>query len=180
MRLFVGIALPWTVRETLSGLCGGLPGARWWAPEVLHLTVRFIGEVRGDVADEIDGALAAVRGRRFGLALCGVDVLERGRGGQRAVSLRVRVERDERLLHLQARIETALQRCGIAAEKRRFQPHVSLGRVDAVPTDALAGWVQAHNLLRTAPVEIGSFTLYSSQPGPDQPVYTAEVEYALS
>ncbi|MCQ8277270.1 RNA 2',3'-cyclic phosphodiesterase [Acetobacteraceae bacterium KSS8] len=182
IRLFVAIDLPWTVRETLVGLCGGLTGVRWTAPENLHLTLRFVGEVRGDVADEVDCALQALRGRRFGLALSGAGVFERGghRGTPRSANLWAGIARDERLEHLQAKIETALQRAGLPAERRRFQPHVTLARVDAVPPDALAAWLKAHNLLRTEPVEINSFTLFSSQHGPDQPVYTPEVTYELS
>ena len=176
MRLFVAIDLPWEVRETLSGLCGGLAGARWVAPENLHLTLRFIGETRRHVAEEIDLALDALRGRRFELALSGTGLFERGRTSV----LWAGIARDDRLDHLQAKIETALQRAGLPPERRRYQPHISLARVDAVAHPLLAGWVQAHNLLRTAPVPIDGFTLFSSQPGPDQPVYTAEVDYALT
>ena len=39
MRLFVALALPETVRWQLRLMCGGLPGARWVAPENLHLTL---------------------------------------------------------------------------------------------------------------------------------------------
>lgn len=182
MRLFVGIEIPWSMRETLSGHCGGLTGVRWTAPENLHLTLRFIGETRGDVADEVDCALQALRGRRFSLALNGTGLFERGgtRGQPRTATLWAGIARDDRLEHLQQKIETALQRAGLAAERRRFQPHVSLARVDNVPPDVLAGWMQAHNLLRSDPVEIDRFTLFSSQQGPDQPVYTPEVAYALS
>ena len=176
MRLFVALDLPWTLRETLAGLCGGLPGARWVAPETLHLTLRFIGETRLHIADEVDFALQALRGRRLELVLGGVGLFDcRGR----ARTLWVGIERNERLDHLQGKIETALQRIGLPPERRRFQPHVSLARVDAVPEPVLAGWVQRHNLLRTGPVAIERFTLFSSQPGPDHPVYTAEVEYEL-
>ena len=176
MRLFVALDLPWTLRETLSGLSGGLSGARWVAPENLHLTLRFIGEVRRDRAEEIDLALHALRGRRFELSVSGTGLFDRG--GRPSV-LWAGIDRCERLDHLQTKIETALQRAGVAPERRRFQPYVSLARVDAVAEPLLAGWVQSHNLLRTGPVPIDSFTLFSSQPGPDQPVYTAEVDYEL-
>ena len=176
MRLFVALELPWTVRETLSGLCGGLSAAHWVAPENLHLTLRFIGEVRRDQAEEIDLALHALHVRRFELALSGVGLFDRN---GRPSKLWAGINRCERLHHLQNKIETALQRAGAVPERRRFQPHVSLGRVDAVAEPLLAGWVQEHNLLRTAPVPIDSFTLFSSQPGPDEPVYTAEVDYEL-
>ncbi len=176
MRLFVALDLPWTLRETLSGLCGGLSGARWTAPENLHLTLRFIGEVRRDRAEEIDLALHALRGRRFELAVSGTGLFDRN---NRPSVLWAGIVRCERLDHLQNKIETALQRAGVVPERRRFQPHISLARVDAVAEPLLAGWLQGHNLLRTRPVPVDSFTLFSSQPGPDQPVYTAEVDYEL-
>ena len=60
MRLFVAISLPEDVRDELARLGHGLPGARWVAPENLHLTLRFIGEVDADEAHDIDAALAAL------------------------------------------------------------------------------------------------------------------------
>ena len=177
MRLFVGLDLPWVLRETVSGLCGDLPGAKWTVPENLHLTLRFIGETELHVAEEIDFALQALRCRRFELALSGVGVFERN--GRTSV-LWAGLARDERLDHLQCKIETALQRLGLPRERRRFRPHISLGRIDTVAPHLLAGWVQSHNLLRTEPVAINSFTLFSSQPGPDQPVYTVEADYDLT
>ncbi len=177
MRLFVALDLPWTLRETLAGLCGGLPGADWRAPDTLHLTLRFIGETRPDRADEIDLALQTLRGRRLSLALSGVGLFDER---SRPSALWAGIVRNERLDHLQAKIETVLQRAGVPAARRRFQPHVTLARVDGVAEPALAAWVQAHNLLRTEPVPVDSFTLFSSQPGPDQPVHIAEVDYALA
>ena len=46
-----------TVRWQLRLMCGGLPGARWVAPENLHITLRFIGEVDGREFHDIDAAL---------------------------------------------------------------------------------------------------------------------------
>ncbi|MFC7608726.1 2'-5' RNA ligase family protein [Teichococcus aestuarii] len=60
-RLFVALPLPEALREQLSDLAGGLPGARWVPPENYHLTLRFIGEVEGWRADELDEALAGIR-----------------------------------------------------------------------------------------------------------------------
>ena len=203
MRLFVALDLPWALRDTLAGLRGGLPGARWVAPYNLHLTLRFIGETRPDIADEVDLALQSLQVRRFELELQGTGTFARARRSgphrsthrsgqpppgtlmtsatvQMSTTLWAGVVHREPLEHLQNKIETALQRIGLEPERRRFQPHVSLARVDGVAEAVLAGWMQAHNLLRTRPVTIDSFTLFSSQPGPDEPVYTAEVDYALT
>ena len=67
MRLFVGLDLPWELRERLALLAGGIPGARWVPVENYHITLRFIGEVAGHQAEEIDHALAGLRARGFSL-----------------------------------------------------------------------------------------------------------------
>lgn len=176
MRLFVGLELPFALRDALASIAHSLNGARWVPPENYHLTLRFLGETTNLVAEEVDHALAALRGRRFSLALAGAGVFE---GRTRSRTLWVGVTREPGLEHLQSKVETALQRAGVAAERRRFQPHVSLARVDSVSPERLAAWIGANNLFRTAPAAVRHFTLFSSQPGPEQAVYTAEVEYEL-
>lgn len=178
MRLFVALDLPWELRQRLGMLAGGgIPGARWVAPENYHLTLRFIGEMPGYRAEEIDQALAGLKARGFALTLAGVGTFSKG---GRGVSLWVGVERNPSLDHLQSKIETALQRCGLEPERRRFAPHVTLARLDNAPEAKLAGFVQANNLFRSQPVPVEHFTLFSSRLGKDQAVYTPEVEYALA
>ena len=177
MRLFVGIELPWEVRDRLDRLDGNIPGARWLPMENLHLTLRFVGEAGKHQAEEIDLALAGLRARSLTLSLAGVGTFAKG---GRETTLWVGVERNLQLEHLQTKIETALQRIGLEPERRRFTPHVTLARLDNPPPDKLAGFVQAHNLFRAGPIEIGHFTLFSSLLGKEAAVYTAEVEYPLA
>ncbi len=171
MRLFVALDLPQETRARLARLSAGLPGARWLPPENYHLTLRFLGEMPAHRAEELDGALAALRGRGFILQISGVGVFEKA---GRPQTLWAGVE------HLQAKIETAVQRVGFEPERRRFNPHITVARVDNAPPNKLAEWVQAHNLLRADPVSVEHFTLFSSRLGKDAAVYTSEVEYALA
>jgi len=178
MRLFVALDLPWSQRERLTGLAMGLAGARWVPPENYHITLRFIGEMAGYQAEEIDLALAALRARSFSLELSGVGTMEKA---GRVTALWAGVARNPALEHLRGKIETALQRAGVPAERRRFTPHVTLARLnDSAAEPKLAGWVQTHNLFRSDPVRVEHFTLFSSQLGKEQSVYTAEVEYGLN
>ena len=176
IRLFVGLGLPEDLCDELSMMCGGIPGARWVPEENYHLTLRFIGEVPGWQAQEVDEALAAIRAPGFDLTLRGVGTF--GKNGRMA-SLWVGVERTEPLMFLQAKVETALQRIGLEPERRRFAPHVTLARIERAAPDKAVAFVQAHNLFRAAPVAVDGFTLYSSRLGKEQAVYEREVEYGL-
>lgn len=177
MRLFVALDLPWSLKQQLSRLAGGLPGAKWIPPDNYHLTLRFIGEMPAHRAEEVDFALASLRARGFSLSLAGLGTFSKS---GRPTAIWVGVERNPQLDHLQNKIETALQRIGLERERRRFAPHVSLARLDNVLEAKLAGYVQAHNLFRAEPVPVEHFTLFSSRLGKEQSVYVAEVEYDLA
>ena len=176
MRLFVALDLPWEVKEELSDLSFNLPGARWVPTDNFHLTLRFIGEASRLQAEEIDYALAALRGRSFSFSLSGLGWFEKN---GRANMLYAGVERNEDLARLQGKVETALLRVGLMPEKRKFIPHVTLARMDQPVSVALASFVQANNLYRSVPIRADNVTLFSSFLGKDSPTYTPEAEYAL-
>ncbi len=177
MRLFVALDLPAPLRQRLSMMSGGLPGARWVPAENYHVTLRFIGETPSWQAEEIDLALAALRAPGFPLTLAGLGTFEKG---GRSAALWAGVERTPALEHLRAKVETALQRIGLEPERRRFAPHVTLARVENVPEAKLVAHLQAFSLFRAEPVEVEHFTLFSSRLGKDRAVYEAEAEYELA
>ena len=177
IRLFVALDLPQELTSRLAMLAGGIPGAKWVPAENYHLTLRFIGEVENWRAQEVDDALACIRARPFELALKGAGVFEKA---GRVQALWVGAERNDSLAFLQSKVETALQRIGLAAEKKRFAPHVTLARTDKAAPEKLASWVQAHNLFRAPTLTVAHFTLFSSQLGKQASVYTPEVEYDLA
>ena len=178
MRLFVALDLPHAMRTRLSFLGGGLPGVRWVAPENFHITLRFIGELPGWRAEEVDAALAGLRAPGFGLQLAGVGTAEKA---GRVTALWVGVQRNPALEHLQSKIDTVLGRAGVKRERRRFVPHVTLARLgEGIPAAKVAAWVQAHNLFRSEPVAVEHFTLFSSLLGKEQAAYVPEVDYPLS
>jgi 2'-5' RNA ligase len=176
LRLFVALALPDEVRSSLAGLAGGIPGAKWVPSGNYHLTLRFIGEIENWRAQEVDDALAGIRGAAFDLSLHGLGTFEKA---GRIHSLWVGAERSPALTHLQGKVETALQRVGLPPERKRFSPHVTIARTDRAPPEKVIAYVQAHNLFRVAPVRVECFTLFSSRLGKEASVYTPEVEYDL-
>ncbi|MFP5512858.1 MAG: RNA 2',3'-cyclic phosphodiesterase [Alphaproteobacteria bacterium] len=177
LRLFVALDLTDEVRQRLAALAGGVPGARWTEPENLHLTLRFIGEVPEDQAMDIDAALAEVRAPAFPLILDGVGVYGSAR---RARVLWAGVERSEALAHLQAKVESALVRCGLAAEERKFSPHVTLARLKDAPADRIGRFLSDRGLFRAGPMPVDQITLYRSHLGNGGAVYEALRDYPLT
>src|SRR3546814_9879790 len=129
MRLFVALALPDHLRSRLAELCSGLPGARWVAPENLHLTLRFIGEVDGRDAEDIGVALSGIRLPRFAIALSGVGEFGDGR---RLRSVWVGVEASDMLNRLHAKVEQAVQRAGQRSEEHTSELQSLMRISDAV------------------------------------------------
>lgn len=176
MRLFVALDLPAEVKSSLAGITGGLIGAKWVPEDNYHLTLRFIGDINRHQAEDVDLALAGLRARGFDLTINGVGVFEKA---GKPSTLYANIERSPGLDHLRAKIETALQRVGLEAERKRFTPHITLAKLDMVPHAKLASWLQTRNLFKLPPVPVEYFTLFSSALGGETPVYTPEVEYQL-
>lgn len=175
IRLFVAIALPEHVTSQLARLQGGVPGARWTETEKMHLTVRFIGEVDGRDADAIDDALASIRAPAFTLELMGVGSF----GGKSPRALWAGVRDNPALIHLQRKVESALQRVGVPDETRKFTPHVTLARLNGAPKGKIMDFLADHALFASGPFPVARFTLFSSELRPGGSLYRAEREYPL-
>jgi len=176
IRLFVALELPSAVRESLSALQGGVPGARWTTQEQMHLTLRFIGEVDEDIAHDIDDVLAAIRTPSFALEVAGVGEF----GGKNPRALWAGVRANEPLLHLQKKVETALQRIGLPAEMRKFAPHVSLARLKAAPRDKVAQFLAHNALFASGSFPVDHFLLFSSHLSHNGSIYHVERTYRLA
>ena len=176
IRLFVALGMPEALGVRLSGLRGQIPDARWVPPENYHITLRFIGEVDETAAADIDTALARVEAFSFEISVGGAGHFE-SRG--RVRSLWVGVEKSEELEALQARIEIACQRSGLAPEGRKFHPHVTLARCRDTRVARITDFLGDHGGFRAAPFSVDTFALYSSALGRGGPIYTREVEYPL-
>src|SRR5436190_2860756 len=124
-RLFTGLEIPKALGESLSLLRGGLPGARWIDPENYHVTLRFIGDVDDDIAQEIAWLLAKVRRRDFELRLDGLQSF----GGRKPRAIVATAAPSQSLTELHAEHERLMQRVGLDPEGRKYTPHVTLARL---------------------------------------------------
>jgi 2'-5' RNA ligase len=176
IRLFVALALPDSVAQSLLLLQSGVPGARWSTREQLHLTLRFIGEVDERDASAIDDALVGISAPRFTLELKGVGAF----GGKNPRALWAGVAPNQAVVHLQRKIESAIQRLGFPAEERKYTPHVTLARLRATPAGRVMDYLADHALYGSGPFDARYFALFSSRLTPSGSVYVAERKYPLS
>ena len=177
MRLFVAIDLPESVKERLALLCCGLPGARWVAPEQMHLTLRFIGEVDGGLFLDIRDALAEIEGESFSLHLSDIGFFP-PRGKPRVIW--VGLQKHEPLLKLRNRLESRLVDLGLEPEGRKFSPHITLARLKNTPIIKTVRFLEAHSRFCTSQFSVKNFHLYSSVLGRKGAVHRIEVSYPLA
>jgi 2'-5' RNA ligase len=100
MRLFVALAIPTPVAQSIMLIQGGVPGTRWQTREQLHLTLRFIGEVENRDAAMLDDVLAGIEAPGFDLQLHGVGQF----GNKQPHALWAAARANEALAHLQRKV----------------------------------------------------------------------------
>jgi 2'-5' RNA ligase len=177
MRLFVALTLPDEVRERLAELEDRLPGARWVPPENFHITLRFIGEVDGGLAEDIDAELASLAGEGFLVSMAGLGCFGEG---PRTRALYARVAPSEPLTRLKLKVENALQRAGCEPEGRKFKPHVTLARFRGQSGPELERFLVRHALFRAGPFPVADFALFQSFLSGEGSIYREEALYPLS
>lgn len=177
MRLFVAIELDDTVRTALArvqtSLADSCPGVRWVRPELLHLTVKFLGEVPDgqvmEAARAVERAGAACEPFDLAASICGCFP---ERGAVRVVWVGHPQPNDALAACVNA-VEEQMAAAGFPPEARAFSPHITLGRVNEDRTRGrLRTEVQAMKL-KPLSQTVNSLTLMSSVLGRGGPSYSA-------
>lgn len=134
MRLFVGINLPKKQRARIHSAARKLREEelpiRWIEPDNLHVTLKFLGEVRREHVPAVEEAIARVASSTpaFTTVLAGFGAFPTIRR-PRVVWLGVGANPELRCLKQD--LEWTLGDVGFEAETRAFHPHVTLGRAEA-------------------------------------------------
>jgi 2'-5' RNA ligase len=176
IRLFAAVPIPPDIAQGLARRQTGLGRARWRTADQLHLTLRFFGDVREDVAADLDAELATIGGGPFEITLEKVGAFGEG-GDIEAVWAGVAESAD--LRRLAKACESAARRAGLKPEPRHYRPHVTLAYLKHPDPDRVAAWIQANNLLKSPPIRVDRFGLYSSVLASGGAQYFLEAEYPL-
>ncbi len=127
MRLFIGLPVTSELASALARHARtiSLPKGRWTAPENIHLTLVFLGEVAEQRLASIKHELDELDSAPFPIRLTTLNTF------QRAGVLVAEVDPAPRLLHLQEQIASCMVRCGFSPgdrEDRPYHPHITLAR----------------------------------------------------
>jgi 2'-5' RNA ligase len=157
-------------------LRGGLAGARWISAEHYHLTLRFIGDVDMVAAEAAAEGLARVRRAPFSLRFNGLGAL----GTRKPHAVVAEVETSRPLMELQAEHERIMQRIGLAAEGRKYTPHVTLARLRGGSPRDIAEYLTLRGGFFAEPFPVERFVLFSSRNSVGGGPYVVEQAYDLA
>jgi RNA 2',3'-cyclic 3'-phosphodiesterase len=174
-RLFTGLAIPADVGDHLALTRGGLEGAHWIEAADYHVTLRFIGDVDGYVAQDIHDALLGIRRHPVTVTLDGLAAF----GGDKPRALVAHVRPDAALIEMQAEQERLMRRLGLPAETRRFTPHVTLARLRRTPAHAVADFLAQRGFFPPRTFLADRFALFSARESVGGGPYLVEGSYPL-
>lgn len=177
IRLFVAINLPDWLKNELTLLCSfGIKGVKWVETANFHLSLRFIGEVTQEDFQDISDSLSKIKVNPFTLTLSGLGTFPNERSPR---VIWTGVNKNEELIRLQKKVETQLNKLGLKGDKRRYTPHITLGRVKADKPGRIGDFMVQNNLYKSKPIDIESFQLFSSVLTPKGPIYRVESDYSF-
>ena len=181
MRVFIAVEIDEAVRRRAAQLSRALASAldqggdrrsvAWVAPQNLHLTVRFLGEV--DVA-----AVEAVKGRlappfyipAFEVGLSGLGTFPSA-GPPRVVWLGVSNGAGA-LSDVSREIDARLAGLGLPTEERGFHAHLTLGRVKSPVGRRLRDAIAAAGAADAGRCLVDHVTLFESRLSPSGATYS--------
>ena len=178
IRAFLGLDLPSDIRGELRLQQFLLPLPRKVDPEAMHLTLVFLGDCPEPVLEAAHEGFLALREPAFSLTLQGLGLF----GGEKPHAAWAGVAPSPDLSHLQAKVETIARRASCPVPRRKFHPHVTLGRFPppAFPEVARLERAIAQGAgFRSQSWRVDRMTLWQSHLGPKGSRYEELTTYLL-
>lgn len=132
IRAFISLELPEAIKQAADRLQERLKtkgsDVSWVKSSGLHLTLKFLGQVRLEMIPEIIKVLEPVAAQEhpFRVSVLGVGAFPHLENPK---VVWLGLKGDEGLMQLQRGVEEVINRLGFVPETRPFRPHLTLGRV---------------------------------------------------
>ncbi len=175
-RLFTALEVPQPYRSQLSLSQSGLPGMRWLEPADFHITLRFIGDVDGRMADEIIAELSRLEWTAPRIEISTLAAF----GGKKPSSIHASVLMNDDLKALHDRQDRVMSRFGLPPDPRRFTPHITLGRCRGLSSEKIAQYLSQRGGLIVPPYNPDRFVMYSARESVGGGPYRVEHSWKLN
>ena len=133
IRTFVAVLIDEDLKSRIGEVQGRLrrlaPDVKWVDPEALHVTLKFLGDVREDALPNVYSAVeeAVSKSGPFELSVSGLGAFPNARNA-RVVWVGIDEGR-ERLKELAVVVDKNLAKLDFDEEEREFKAHITIGRV---------------------------------------------------
>jgi 2'-5' RNA ligase len=133
MRTFIAVEIPKEAQQSINkyiiSLKDSLRDLKWVAPDNLHLTLKFLGEVQESDIKKLSGSIQkTVSGsKQFSIVLSHTGFFPPGKH-PRVIWIGADGGADN-LLELFQELEHYLEDAGFDREEKTFSPHLTIGRV---------------------------------------------------
>jgi len=188
MRCFIAIDIDKKIRDLLGDLQRQLRGSidvkkksdiNWVNPDNMHLTLKFLGEIKDEKAADVCNIVKAVAGKHKSFEL-DIETVGHFGGGSPKVLWVGTGEGSENLLKLQKDIESSLALAGWPEEAREFAGHLTICRIrHPIAGMKLAKASEDYKDFKLGTTSADSVCVYQSELKPNGPVYTRLGNYKL-
>ena len=181
MRAFIAVEVSAEIKAVLGRIEEHLKYAgadvKWVKPEIIHLTLKFLGEIPEQKAEEVAKALDGIASatKPFDLTLKDIGAFPKIEF-PRVVWAGLDKGAAE-CAGLAAKVEEAMSGLGFAKEDRPFSSHLTIGRVRsslnrAKLKEKMASAAANFKLSEVIPYRVASIILFQSKLTPQGSIYT--------
>ncbi|HSP87766.1 MAG TPA: RNA 2',3'-cyclic phosphodiesterase [Ignavibacteriaceae bacterium] len=179
-RLFIGLNIPKDIIDKIIFIRNSvIPNPldyKWEAPEKLHLTIKFIGDVEQNLVEEIKNEISFISGyKAFNCSLTKFGFFYSDKIPK---ILWMGLKIDEEIFHLVNVLDKKLTKFNIPTEKRKFKPHLTIMRVKKKLNESFINSFENCKLPETDFIA-DSVSLIKSELHTDSSIYTKINNYTL-
>jgi 2'-5' RNA ligase len=189
MRCFLAIELPEATVDALESTGDAIrrqdpawTGEKWVAPEVMHITLRFLGELDASQVARVISAFTSAASSHPRFALGPATVRAVPRAARASMLWAVLEDPTRRCGGLAEIADNVAVGVGVEHDARPFVPHITLVRArrpHPVSAGVLSTGEVQSQLALLQPVSVASATLFSSVLTPQGPIHERLARFAL-
>lgn len=185
MRCFIAVELGKDIQSALLNAINILKEkdgkVRWAKPLGIHLTLKFLGKIKSEFIPKIESVLkkTAKKHTPFSLNTKGIGTFPLR--SHKPSIIWAGIEENESLVSLHEDLDINLIKLGFPGEKRKFRPHLTLGRIKSYNRiDRLLSEISKYQEFEFGKKTVSKIVLYESILKPSGAEYRKIIEQELA